>query len=183
MLKADEHFMRLALREAAKAAAKDEVPVGAVVVDAGGRVIARGHNLRESKGDPTAHAEIVAIRKAAKKLSAISCQPSANTACSSHLKAENLKLKANSSGAWRLSGCTLFVTLEPCPMCAGAIVNARVARIVYGAADPKAGACGTLMDVARDPRLNHRAEVAAGVLADDCAGILKGFFRNKRKKV
>ena len=158
--------MRLALREAAKAAAKDEVPIGAIIVDADGRVIARGHNLRESMGDPTAHAEIVAIRKAAVRLR----------------RAQNSKLITQNSGFWRLTGCTLYVTLEPCPMCAGAIVNARLPRLVYGAADPKAGACGTLMDVARDPRLNHRAEVAAGVLASECAGILRDFFRKKRRK-
>jgi len=189
MLKTDEHFMSLALREAAKAAALDEVPVGAVVVDADGRVIARASNLRESTGDPTAHAEILALRKAAKKLSALShqqsafsLQPSAVTVRRPRFKADSLKLIAESSCSWRLTGCTLYVTLEPCPMCAGALVNARLPRLVYGCDDPKAGACGTLMDVARDPRLNHRVEVTAGVLADECAAALRLFFSVKRKK-
>ena len=188
MLKTDEHYMSLALREAERAAALDEVPVGAVVVDADGRVIARAHNLRESMGDPTAHAEILALRRAAKKLSALSHQQSAISnqqsakAAARLCSADGSKLKAESSGRWRLTGCTLYVTLEPCPMCAGALVNARLPRLVYGCADPKAGACGTLMDVARDPRLNHRVDVTAGVLAAECAAALRDFFSAKRKK-
>ena len=127
------------------------MPVGAVVVDASGVIIGRGHNLREATGDPTAHAEVVALRAAA-------------AAC----------------GKWRLDGCTLVVTLEPCTMCAGALVLARVARLVYGADDPKAGAVGSLWDVVRDRRLNHRPEVVPGVLAADCADLLNDFFRSRR---
>jgi tRNA(adenine34) deaminase len=148
----DESFMGLALREARRAERLEEVPVGAVVVR-DGIVISRGHNLRESRNDPTAHAELVAIKKAAKKM-----------------------------GSWRLTGCTLYVTLEPCPMCAGAMVNSRISRVVYGCADPKAGACGTLMNLAQDGRLNHRLELSGGVLSDECAGLLRDFFRKKRKK-
>ena len=146
----DDDAMQLALDEARKAAALGEVPVGAVVVHAG-EVVGRGHNLRETQADPLAHAEILAIAAAAKTL-----------------------------GRWRLFDCTLVVTLEPCPMCAGAIVNARVDRLVYGAADPRAGAAGTVMDIVRDGRLNHRAEVASGVRADECATLLKSFFAAKR---
>jgi tRNA(adenine34) deaminase len=147
----DEKIMRLALKEAQKAAIKNEVPVGAVLTGPDGKVLARGHNRKESNNDPTAHAEIVVIRKAAKKL-----------------------------GGWRLSGCTLHVTLEPCPMCAGAMVNARIKRLVFGCRDPKAGACGTLLDLSSNIRLNHRFETTAGVLETDCAGILKKFFRKRR---
>ena len=142
--------MRLALAEAG--AAGDDVPVGAVVLDpTGGEVIAAAHNQRERAGDPTAHAEILAIRAAAARL-----------------------------GTWRLSGCTLVVTLEPCTMCAGAAVMARVERIVYGAIDPKAGAVGSLWDVVRDRRLNHRPEVIASVLADECGAVLTEFFARRR---
>jgi tRNA(adenine34) deaminase len=144
-----EEAMRLALAEAA--AAGDDVPVGAVIIDPAGQVIAAAHNRREHAGDPTAHAEILAIRAAA-----------------AHL------------GTWRLSGCTLVVTLEPCTMCAGAAVLARVERIVYGAVDPKAGAVGSLWDVVRDRRLNHRPEVIASVLADECGALLTEFFARRR---
>ena len=142
--------MRDALGAARRALSHGDVPVGAAVVK-GGLVIARGRNARERDRDPTAHAEIVAIRRAAKKL-----------------------------GSWRLSGCTLYVTLEPCAMCAGAIVLARVPRVVYGADDPKAGAAGSVLDVLGEPRLNHRPEVAGGLLADECALLLKSFFGERR---
>jgi tRNA(adenine34) deaminase len=144
-------WMRAALAQATAAGRGDDVPVGAVVVDATGEVIGRGHNLREATGDPTAHAEVVALRDA-----------------------------AAARGQWRLDGCTLVVTLEPCTMCAGALVLARVDRLVYGAADPKAGAVGSLWDVVRDRRLNHRPEVVPGVLAADCADLLNDFFRARR---
>ncbi|MBK5226276.1 MAG: nucleoside deaminase [Thermoleophilia bacterium] len=149
-MKDNEHFMRIALNEARMAAETGEVPVGAVI-ERGGEVIAVAGNEREEKNDPTAHAEMIAIRKAAEKL-----------------------------GGWRLSGCTIYVTIEPCPMCAGAIYQARIERLVYGAPDDKAGAAGTLMDITRDPRLNHRTEVTAGVLANECAAILKEFFSSRR---
>jgi tRNA(adenine34) deaminase len=144
-----DEAMRLALREARRAAG--DVPVGAVVLDPSGRVAGAGRNERERTGDPTAHAEIVALRQAAVRL-----------------------------GEWRLTGCTLVVTLEPCTMCAGAAVLARVTRIVYGAADPKAGAVGSLWDVVRDRRLNHRPEVIRGVLETDCAALLTEFFARRR---
>ena len=143
--------MRLALDEAGAAARGGDVPVGAVVLSPDGTtVLATGHNEREATGDPTAHAEVLAIRRAA-----------------AHL------------GEWRLSGCTLVVTLEPCTMCAGALVQSRVDRVVYGARDEKAGAAGSLFDVVRDRRLNHRPEVIEGVLADDCARLLTEFFRDR----
>ncbi|BAC71892.1 CMP deaminase [Streptomyces avermitilis] len=142
--------MRLALTEAVRAAESADVPVGAVVLAPDGSVIARGHNEREATGDPTAHAEVLAVRRAAERL-----------------------------GRWRLSGCTLVVTLEPCTMCAGALVQSRVDRVVYGARDEKAGAAGSLWDVVRDRRLNHRPEVIEGVLADECAGLLTEFFRER----
>ncbi|MGW1714230.1 tRNA adenosine(34) deaminase TadA [Streptomyces sp. NPDC002156] len=142
--------MRLAMAEAGRAVLGGDVPVGAVVLAADGTtVLATGHNEREATGDPTAHAEVLAIRRAAADL-----------------------------GEWRLSGCTLVVTLEPCTMCAGALVQSRVDRVVYGARDEKAGAAGSLWDVVRDRRLNHRPEVIGGVLADDCARLLTDFFRN-----
>ena len=144
--------MRLALREAAAAAAEDEVPIGAVIVQ-GGRVIASAHNQREQLHDPTAHAEMIAITQAAGVL-----------------------------GDWRLEDCTLYVTLEPCPMCAGAIVLARLPRVVYGAADPKAGAAQSLYQLLSDPRLNHRAQVTPGVLAPECGTILTRFFEQKRRE-
>jgi tRNA(adenine34) deaminase len=143
--------MRLALGEARRALATDDVPVGAVVVDGSGEVVGRGHNRREALADPTAHAEILALRDAAARV-----------------------------GSWRLDGCTLVVTLEPCTMCAGALVLARVSRLVYGAVDEKAGAVGSLWDVVRDRRLNHRSEVVAGVLADEAAEELRSFFRTHR---
>lgn len=142
--------MRRALDEADRAAAAGDVPVGAVVLAPDGTLLATGHNEREATGDPTAHAEILALRRAAVAL-----------------------------GEWRLSGCTLVVTLEPCTMCAGALVQSRVARVVYGARDEKAGAAGSLWDVVRDRRLNHRPEVIPGVLEDDCAARLTAFFRNR----
>jgi tRNA(adenine34) deaminase len=148
----DAHFMQLALREAEAAAAEDEVPIGAVIVH-GGRVIASAHNQREQLHDPTAHAEMIAITQAAGVL-----------------------------GDWRLEGCTLYVTLEPCPMCAGAIVLARVPRVVYGAADPKAGAAASLYRLLDDGRLNHRAEITTGVLRDECGAILTRFFAQKRSE-
>jgi tRNA(adenine34) deaminase len=148
----DELYMREALREAELAAARGEVPVGAVAV-LDGRVIGRGHNLRETSRDPSAHAELIAMRAAAAYLS-----------------------------SWRLIDVQLYVTLEPCPMCAGAIVNARVPRVIYGADDPKAGAVRTLYTLLSDPRLNHRTEVVSGVLVDECAGQLKRFFSAIRRK-
>lgn len=148
----DTDFMRAALEEARKAQAAGDVPIGAVVV-CGCEVVARAYNRREADADPTAHAEILAIRGAAEKL-----------------------------GRWRLSGCTVYVTLEPCPMCAGAMHAARVDRLVYGAADPKAGAVGTLYDLSSDVRLNHRFEVTEGVLAEESARLLKDFFAELRRK-
>ncbi|MFF2508921.1 tRNA adenosine(34) deaminase TadA [Streptomyces sp. NPDC058067] len=143
--------MRLAVGEARLAAEGGDVPVGAVVLGPDGTtVLASGHNEREATGDPTAHAEVLAIRRAAKVL-----------------------------GEWRLTGCTLVVTLEPCTMCAGALVQSRVDRVVYGARDEKAGAAGSLWDVIRDRRLNHRPEVIGGVLADECARQLTSFFRDR----
>ena len=142
--------MRLALDEARAAAAEDEVPVGAIVV-AGGRVIASAHNQREQLQDPTAHAEMIALTQAAANL-----------------------------GSWRLENCALFVTLEPCPMCAGAILQARVPVVVWGAADPKAGAIETLYRLFDDARLNHRVEHVGHVLADECGRILTEFFRKRR---
>ena len=144
--------MAAAMREALRAYEEDEVPVGAVVVHEG-RVIGRGHNQRELLRDPTAHAEMIAITAAAEAL-----------------------------GTWRLEGATLYVTLEPCPMCAGAAVNARLSRLVFGAADPKAGACGTLYDIPQDQRLNHRLDVTGGVLAMEGGEILTSFFREKRSR-
>lgn len=146
-----DESMRLALEEAALAPDHDDVPVGAVVLDADGTVLARAHNDREGTGDPTAHAEVLALRAAARV-----------------------------RGEWRLAGCTLVVTLEPCTMCAGAIVLSRVSRVVYGAVDDKAGAAGSLWDVLRDRRLNHRPEVLAGVLADECSALLRDFFLRAR---
>ncbi len=146
----DIRMMERALELAARAASAGEVPVGAVVYR-DGEIVGEAANARERDADPTAHAEIVAIRAAAAAL-----------------------------GTWRLDGCSLAVTLEPCPMCAGALVNARIARVVFGARDPKAGACGTLMDICRDARLNHRLDVVEGVLADRCAALLTAFFAARR---
>jgi tRNA(adenine34) deaminase len=145
-----EPAMRLALAEARRAD-PDDVPVGAVVLDPAGAVITRAGNRREADRDPTAHAEIVAIRQAAQWL-----------------------------GGWRLTGLTLVVTLEPCTMCAGAVTAAQLGRLVYGAEDPKAGAVGSLWDVLRDTRLNHRPEVIGGVLAEDCGAVLRDFFAVRR---
>jgi tRNA(adenine34) deaminase len=145
--------MRVALREARRAAANGEVPVGAVVVGPAGDIVARGYNRPVAAGDPTAHAEIVALRKAARK-----------------------------TGNYRLAGCRLVVTVEPCPMCAGAAVHARIGEIVFGAADPKAGAVQSLYAIASDPRLNHRARIVPGVLADECAALLKEFFHVRRSR-
>lgn len=146
----DERFMRMALEEARAAAEEGEVPIGAVVV-CDGEVVARAHNRRETDLDPSAHAEFSAMVAASRAL-----------------------------GRWRLTGCTIYVTLEPCLMCAGLMVNARVGRCVYGASDPKAGALGTLYDVSCDPRLNHEFPVTAGVLAQESSDLLRGFFRARR---
>ena len=146
----DDYFMRMALREAERASEHDDVPIGAVLV-ADGEVLAAAHNERELRQDPTAHAEIIALREAARAL-----------------------------GSWRILDAALYVTLEPCAMCAGAIVLARVARVVYGASDPKAGACGSVLDVLGEPRLNHRPEVAGGLLALECGELLREFFAPRR---
>jgi tRNA(adenine34) deaminase len=146
-----EAAMRAALDEARAALRTGDVPIGAVVVDESGTVVGRGRNLREADADPTGHAEVVALREAAR-----------------------------ARGGWRLTGCTLVVTLEPCTMCAGALVLARVDRLVFGAYDDKAGAVGSLWDVVRDRRLNHRPEVIAGVLADESTALLDDFFRAHR---
>lgn len=148
----DERFMQQALEEARQAAEEGEVPIGAVVVY-DGEVVARAHNRRETEADPSAHAEFSAMLQA-----------------------------ANVLGRWRLTGCTVYVTLEPCLMCAGLMINARIDRCVYGAADPKGGALGTLYDVSADPRLNHAFEVTTGVLADESAEMLRAFFRERRRR-
>lgn len=146
----DYHFMQLALRQASLAPTLGEVPVAAILVR-NSDVLATAHNLRESLQDPTAHAEMIVIRKAAEQLS-----------------------------SWRLTDTTLYVTLEPCPMCAGAIVQSRIARLVFGAWDPKAGACGSLFDIPADRRLNHRVQVIGGVLEQESQSLLQNFFRLKR---
>lgn len=146
-----DRLMLLALEEAAAAPAHGDVPVGAVVAAADGLLLARRHNERELSGDPTAHAEILALRDASKTL-----------------------------GSWRLDGTTLVVTVEPCPMCAGALVAARVATVVFGAADPRAGACGSLYNVCADPRLNHEVAVVPGIRAGDAAALMTGFFAPRR---
>ncbi len=146
----DEHFMRLALREAQRAIEHGDVPVGAVVV-CEGEVVGAACNERERRQDPTAHAETLALREASVAL-----------------------------GSWRLLNCVVYVTLEPCAMCAGAIVLARVPRVVFGTADPKAGAAGSVLDILAEPRLNHRPEVGGGLLADECAELLRAFFRERR---
>ena len=148
----DATWMAEALAEARKAAAEGEVPIGAVVVH-DSRIVGRGRNARETRRDPTAHAEVLALQEAARAL-----------------------------GRWRLTGATVYATLEPCPMCAGALVNARVDRLVYAVPDPKAGAAGTLFDVVRDERLNHRVEVTTGVMASECGELLSSFFRSRRGK-
>jgi len=149
-LEIEEKFMRMALREADQAGAKGEVPVGCVIV-VEGKIVARGHNLREAKNDPTAHAEMVALRKAGKKL-----------------------------GSWRLDQAEVYVTCEPCAMCAGALVLARVKKVVYGCKDPKAGALHTLYRIGRDGKLNHQFEVRSGVLERECREKLSGFFKKLR---
>jgi tRNA(adenine34) deaminase len=146
----DELFMRLAVREAERALEHDDVPIGAVIVR-DGEVIASAHNERELRQDPTAHAEILALREAARAV-----------------------------GSWRVLETVLYVTLEPCAMCAGAIVLSRLPRVVYGAADPKAGACGSVLDVLGESRLNHRPEVSGGLLAEDCGALLSAFFATRR---
>jgi tRNA(adenine34) deaminase len=148
----DERCMRLALEQADAAERAGDVPVGAVLVDADGRVVARGHNRREQDADPTGHAEIVALRAASRSL-----------------------------GRWRLDDLTMVVTLEPCVMCAGALVHARIGRLVYGCRDDKAGAIDSLFVVGRDPRLNHRFPIVSGVLADECSGRLTRFFAARRR--
>lgn len=148
----NEFFMQEALKEAAKAMELKEVPIGAVVVK-DGEIIARGYNLRETSKDPTAHAEIIAIREAARVL-----------------------------GGWRLHGCDLYVTIEPCPMCAGAILMARIDRLIVGAMDPKAGAAGSLLNIPEDERFNHQTEVVSGVLEEACSEMMKSFFRELRKR-
>jgi tRNA(adenine34) deaminase len=151
-MSAAEAWMREAIVEAQKALAADEVPIGAVVVhEPTGKIIGRGHNRRETDHDPTAHAEILALREA-----------------------------AHTIGHWRLLDCVLVVTLEPCPMCAGAAVNARIPKLIYGCADPKAGAVRTLFRLCEDERLNHRVAVEEGVLAEECAELLRSFFRAQR---
>lgn len=147
-----ESHMEMALDEAAVAAGEDEVPVGAVIVSFQRGIIAQAHNQREQLHDPTAHAEMIAITQAAEALK-----------------------------SWRLENCVLYVTLEPCPMCAGAIVQARLPLVVYGATDPKAGACDTLYRICSDPRLNHRAQVVGGVLAERCGSVLTEYFAGKRR--
>ena len=142
--------MRLALREAVRATEHDDVPIGAVIVR-GGEVIGSGHNDRELRADPTAHAEMIALREAARKI-----------------------------GSWRVLDSVMYVTLEPCAMCAGAIVLARMPRLVFGATDPKAGAAGSVLDVLDEPRLNHRPQVESGLLAEECANLLRAFFAPRR---
>ncbi len=151
MIKNDEYYMRLALKQAKKAESIDEVPVGAVIV-CDGKVIARGYNKKESKNDATLHAEMNAIKSASKKL-----------------------------GRWRLSDCDIYVTLEPCPMCCGAIINARLNRVVFGAYDPKSGCCETVTSLLSVPQFNHHPEVLGGVLLHECSEMLSSFFKSKRK--
>lgn len=147
-----EYYMRLALAEARKAAELGEIPIGAVLV-CDGQIVAAAHNMRESWQDGTAHAEIIVIRAACKKL-----------------------------GRWRLSGCTLYVTVEPCPMCSGAIVNSRVDRVVYGCPDAKAGGAESIFNIISNPNLNHCAEVIAGVCEEECAQVMKDFFKRRRQE-
>lgn len=144
--------MKLALEEAYKAYSTDEVPVGAIIVKEG-KIIGRGYNLRETSKDPLAHAEIIAIRQASKEI-----------------------------GGWRLIGCTMYVTIEPCPMCAGAIINSRIDRLVIGARDPKMGACGSVIDITQNPKFNHRVDITWGVLEKECSYIMKKFFKELRKR-
>lgn len=150
-MESDAHYMRRALELAAEAAERGEIPIGAVIVDAGGRVIGEGANARESEHDPTAHAELIAMRQAASQL-----------------------------GDWRLSDCTMFVTLEPCPMCAGACAMSRLGKLVIGAWNEDYGAVGSRWDLVRDPRLPHRVEVRSGVLEHECGDLVSGFLARKR---
>ena len=150
----DDYGMRLALAEAVRAYELGEVPIGAVILNDDGEVIASGYNLRETEHDATAHAELITIRRACQIL-----------------------------GRWRLTGLTLYVTIEPCPMCAGAIVMSRISRVVYGGTDTKAGACESLFNITGCPALNHQPEMRAGVLADECSEIIRRFFRERRKKM
>ncbi|MFC5402233.1 tRNA adenosine(34) deaminase TadA [Cohnella soli] len=152
LITADEHWMKEAILQARIAESLGEVPIGAVVVR-DGEIVGAGYNLRERDRDPTAHAEMIAIRQASEKLQ-----------------------------AWRLLGCTLYVTLEPCPMCAGAILQSRVERVVYGASDPKAGCVGTLMDLLQDSRFNHVSPWTSGVLHEECSALLTDFFRKLRNR-
>lgn len=147
-----EQWMKEAILEAKKAEAKQEVPIGAVIVK-DGQIVGRGHNVRETTHDPLAHAELIAIREASQTLQ-----------------------------AWRLTGCDLYVTLEPCPMCAGAIVQARLSRVIYGTADPKAGCAGTLMNLLQEERFNHQTEIIAGIMQEQASSLLKEFFQNLRNK-
>jgi tRNA(adenine34) deaminase len=153
MKQSDEYYMREALKEARKARKIGEVPVGAVAVH-GGKIIGRGHNSSIIDSDPTAHAEVTAVRKAAKKL-----------------------------GNYRLNGCSVYATIEPCAMCAGMLVWARVSGIIYGAPDAKAGACGSVMDIPRNKSFNHRVKVSGGVLEKQCSSLIKDFFRQRRNKL
>lgn len=146
----EETLMKKALIEAQKALKKLEAPIGAIIVK-DGKIIARGHNLRESEQDSTLHAEMIAIRKACKKL-----------------------------GSWRLDGCDIYITLEPCPMCAGAIIQSRIKNVYFGAYDPKAGAAGSVINILQNPSFNHICNVTGGILEDECAGLLKNFFRELR---
>jgi tRNA(adenine34) deaminase len=148
----DLQWMAEAVVLARRGAELGEVPVGAVVVDGAGEVVGRAHNTKETNGDPLGHAEILALRQASARV-----------------------------GGWRLCGCTLYVTLEPCAMCAGALVQSRVQRLVFGTEDPKAGFCGSLGNLVQDPRLNHRVEVSSGVMREECAAMLKGFFAALRQ--
>lgn len=149
----DKDYMRLALEEAQKAYDMGEIPIGAIIVDSEGNVVSAGHNLREVNHDATAHAEMEVIRDACEKLQ-----------------------------RWRLSGCTLYVTIEPCPMCAGALVNSRIDRLVYGSTDSRAGAVESIFNVVNCPSLNHRMEVTAGVLDEECRGMMKNFFKMRREQ-
>ncbi len=151
MDKTDQQYMKLAIEEATKAFDKEEVPIGAIIVKEG-EIIARAHNLKESRQDPTAHAEILAIRQAVAKL-----------------------------GGWRLLDCTLYVTIEPCAMCAGALVESRLERLVFGAVEPKSGAAGSLFNLVNNDRLNHRVEVEKNILADECRGLMQDFFAKLRE--
>jgi len=150
--KPDERFMQAAIRQALIAEENGDVPIGCVIVHQG-QIIAKAYNEREQLCDPTAHAEIIAITAASQRLE-----------------------------SWRLHNCTIYVTLEPCPMCAGALVLARMERLVYGCCDPKTGSCGSLYNIVQDPRLNHRLEVTSGVLENECSAMLSDFFRQKREK-